>query len=233
LDLDHTNGWSSAISQVALMKIIQFMAQMEHLTWTEVRAQMAFSKKRDGFEAIRQLTLPDPGLTGADGRPMTVGEALDTIEANIRRRLESSGSHPVYVALSERLERLRHRQLSQASASVEFLREILDLAQQVTAVERADDSGDLNSVSILPDPNVGALTQIFREYAPPGVPVIIENVVTDIDTIVRQVRFTGWTQTQNGDRTVRREVRLTLKKYGLPSAGELFDRAYAYIRENY
>ena len=164
---------------------------------------------------------------------MTAGEALDTIEANIRRRLTASQNHPVYVALSERLERLRHRQLSQASASVEFLREILDLAQQVTAVERADDRGDLESVSVLPDPNIGALTQIFREYAPPDVPVIIENVVADIDTIVRQVRFTGWTQTQSGDRAVRVEIRLTLKKYGLPSAGELFDRAYAYIRENY
>jgi len=185
------------------------------------------------IEAIRQLTLPDLGVAGSADGEMTVGEALDTIEANIRRRLESSSNHPVYVALSERLERLRHRQLSQASASVEFLREILDLAQQVTAVERDDDSGELDSVSILPDPNVGALTQIFREYAPPGTPVIIENVVTDIDTIVRQVRFTGWTQTQSGDRTVRREVRLTLRKYGLPSAGELFDRAYAYIRENY
>ena len=86
----------------------------------------------------------------------------------------------------------------------------------MTAVERADDDGDLDAVSVLPDPNVGALTQIFREYAPPDVPVIIENVVTDIDTIVRQVRFTGWTQTQNGDRTVRREIRLVLKKYGLP-----------------
>ena len=57
--------------------------------------------------------------------------------------------------------------------------------------------------------------------------------MNDIDTIVRQVRFTGWSHTQNGDRTVRREVRLTLKKYGLPTTGELFDRAYAYIRENY
>jgi type I restriction enzyme, R subunit len=90
----------------------------------------------DTIEAIRQLALPDPEAP-PDDTPMTVGEALDTIEARIRRRLESSGNHPVYVALSERLERLRHRQLSQASASVEFLREILDLAQQVTAVERA------------------------------------------------------------------------------------------------
>jgi len=185
------------------------------------------------IEAIRQLTLPDPEVARIEDRTMSVGEALNTIEANIRRRLESSRNHPVYVALSERLERLRNRQLSQASASMEFLREILYLAQQVTAVERADDEGNLDAVSILPDPNVGALTQIFREYAPPDVPVIIENVVTDIDTIVRQIRFTGWAQTQNGDRTVRREVRLTLKKYGLPSAGELFDRAYAYIRENY
>jgi len=65
------------------------------------------------------------------------------------------------------------------------------------------------------------------------VPVIIENIVADIDTIVRQVRYTGWNETQEGDRTVRKEVRLILKKYGLPTTGDLFDRAYAYIRENY
>ena len=169
----------------------------------------------DNIEAIRQLALLDPEAP-PDDTPMTVGEALDTIGARIRRRLESSGNYPVYVALSERLERHRHRQLSQASTSVEFLHEILDLAQQVTAVERADDTGELDSISVRPDPNIGVLTQIFREYAPPDVPLIVENVVTDIDTIVRQVRFTGWTQTENGDRTVRREVRLTLKKYGYP-----------------
>jgi type I restriction enzyme R subunit len=39
------------------------------------------------------------------------------------------------------------------------------------------------------------------------------------------LRFTGWNQTQNGERTVRREIRLVLKKYGLPSTGELFDLA--------
>jgi type I restriction enzyme, R subunit len=185
------------------------------------------------IEAIRQLALPDPSVNLGGGEPMTLGEALDTIEARIRRRLDATHNHPVYVALSDRLERLRHRQLTQAAASVDFLRELLELAQQVTAVERAYDEGHLDEVSILPDPNVGALTQIFREYAPPDSPVIIENVVNDIDTIVRQVRFTGWSQTQNGDRTVRREVRLTLKKYGLPTTGQLFDRAYAYIRENY
>jgi type I restriction enzyme R subunit len=47
------------------------------------------------------------------------------------------------------------------------------------------------------------------------------------------VRFPGWTQTQNGDRTVRREIRLVLKKYALPPTGKLVDHAHAYIRENY
>ena len=37
------------------------------------------------IEAIRQLALPDPGAKTGSGEPMTVGEALDTIEARIRR----------------------------------------------------------------------------------------------------------------------------------------------------
>src|SRR5690606_32700140 len=124
----------------------------------------------------------------------------------LRRRLES-GNHRVWLALSERLERLRARSLTQAAASVEFLQEILEVATAVTAAERADDEGQLDAIEVLPDRNVGALTQILREYAPNGTPIIIENAVADIDSIVRQVRFTGWTATQNGDRTVRREVR--------------------------
>lgn len=184
------------------------------------------------IEAIRQLALPDVPMPGS-GESLTVAEALDTIEGRIRRRLHDSGGHAAYLALSERLERLRSRQLTQAAASVQFLQEILELAQQVVTVERADDEGRLDEIDLLPDPNVGALTQILREYAPADTPVIIEHVVTDVDTIVRQVRFTGWNQTQSGDRMVRRELRLILKKYGLPTTGELFDRAYGYVRENY
>jgi len=32
---------------------------------------------------------------------------------------------------------------------------------------------------------------------------------------------------------VRKELKLVLRKVSLPTTGELFDRAYAYIRENY
>jgi len=184
------------------------------------------------IDAIRQLTLNSPADGDGDGM-ITVGEVLDTIEARLRRRLEASGDHPLWVQLSERLERLRRHQLDQAQASVEFLRELLELARQVTAAEKAEDDGRLNDLSLLPDPNIGALTQILREYAPPNTPVIIEEVVAEIDALVKQVRFTGWTTSQPGDRTVRKELKLTLKKFSLPTSGELFDQAYAYIRENY
>lgn len=77
------------------------------------------------------------------------------------------------------------------------------------------------------------LTQIVNEYKPKDLPVIVDDLVRDIDAIVKEVRFTGWNETQEGDRTVRKELRLVLKKYALPLTGPLFDNAYAYISENY
>ena len=71
------------------------------------------------------------------------------------------------------------------------------------------------------------------EYAPEHTPDVIEDIVREIDEIVRQTRFSGWDETQTGDRTVRIEYRKLLKARGLPTTGDLFDRGYAYIRENY
>lgn len=183
------------------------------------------------IDAIRQLAL-DGTRVPTEREPITVGEAIDTIGARIHRRLEGTG-HPYWVELSERLERLRKAQIGRAEASIEFLRVLLELAREVTAAERAEDDGGSDALALLPDPKLGALTQILREYAPPDVPVIVEQVVTDVDAIVKQVRFTGWQTSQPGDRQVRVELRKTLAKHALPTTGELFDRAYSYIRENY
>jgi len=53
------------------------------------------------------------------------------------------------------------------------------------------------------------------------------------ESLTRWRKFTGWQTSQPGDRQVRVELRKTLAKHALPTTGELFDRAYAYIRENY
>ena len=64
-------------------------------------------------------------------------------------------------------------------------------------------------------------------------PRAIERVVIDIDNTADQVRGTNWQTSQPSDRAVRIEIRKALNKYGLPAAGQLFNRAYAYIEANY
>ena len=63
------------------------------------------------------------------------------------------------------------------------------------------------------------------QIASAGVPVVLHEM--------RPVRGTGWQESQPEDRRVRQELRLVLRDSGLPPQGEIFDRAYAYIRENY
>ncbi len=107
------------------------------------------------------------------------------------------------------------------------------MARIAVQAERLEAEGRLDEAEHILDPHIGALTQIVDQYKPAGTPVIVDDVVRDIDTIVKQVRFTGWNDTQEGDRTVRKELRVILKKYVLPLTGPLFDNAYGYVRENY
>mgnify|MGYP007023747624 CR=1 FL=1 len=57
--------------------------------------------------------------------------------------------------------------------------------------------------------------------------------VSDIDAIVRVVSFPGWQQSISGEREVQKSLRQALLKYKLHKDQELFDRAYAYIKEYY
>ncbi|MDO8485438.1 MAG: hypothetical protein Q7S35_10925, partial [Candidatus Limnocylindrales bacterium] len=183
------------------------------------------------FEALRQLELFDASLVAGSVSP-TVDDVLDTIEARLRRKLAGGTTHPVWRTLSERLEELRRTRLEGARDSVEFLKRLLELARQLVGAERAEADGRLDAFEVL-DPDRGALTQILQEFGPKETPAIIEHVVEQIDAIVRPVRGTGWQESQPGDREVRRQLRLVFRNNALPPAGELYDRAYAYIREHY
>jgi type I restriction enzyme R subunit len=161
----------------------------------------------------------------------TAQEVLDRLAERIRLRLEGEG-HKVWASLSERLELLRAKKLGDAQASVDFLKELLQLAKDLLAAEKADEEGHLDDIKVV-DPRTGALTQIFNEFAPEGTPVIIETVVEKVDALVQPVRGTGWQSSHPGDMAVRRNLRIVLHECGLPPEGDLFNRAYAYIRENY
>jgi type I restriction enzyme, R subunit len=185
----------------------------------------------EAIEAMRKL-VEQGGLDIDITQPVTLDEVLDTIDARIQRRL-AANPHPVYQSLAEQIERLRKQVIRRAEDSIDFLKQALEVARIAVQAERLEAEGRLDEAEPLLDPHIGALTQIVDAYKPKGTPVIVDDVVRDIDSIVKQSRYTGWNETQEGDRTVRRELRMTLKKYALPLTGPLFDNAYAYIRENY
>ena len=110
---------------------------------------------------------------------------------------------------------------------MEFLKALLDLARDVVAAEHVAEplaTEDLGKT---------ALTELFEDVRTEDTSIIVERVVTDIDEIVRYVRFAGWQETHAGEREVRMALRKTLFKYKLHQDQELFDRAYDYIVQYY
>jgi type I restriction enzyme R subunit len=204
-----------------------------HLTGITIDGDKLDSVAMDAevLEALRDNGLfPEPPKFGQTAP--TALEVLQRLEERIQARLAGAEGLKIWKSLAERLELLRLSRISSAAESVEFLRHLLELAKDLLEAERADDEGRLDEIKVV-DPRKGALTQIFEEFRPQGVPLIIETVVEKVDSLVQPVRGTGWQTSHPGDRTVRQELRVILKDSGLPPAGELFDRAYAYIRENY
>ena len=196
----------------------------------------------EAIEALKQLALfdiedPTPdgdetGDSGDTGDAITLGEVLDTIEARVKRRFERTGSK-VYATLAERIDALRKQAIQKVGDSVEWIKKALELAKLMVQAERMEEEGRLDEAERLLDPNIGALTQIVEEYKPKDAPVVVEDLARDIDAIVKQVRFTGWHTNPDGDREVRKNIRSVLKAYGLPVTGDLFDKTYAYVAENY
>ena len=141
----------------------------------------------------------------------------------LRKRLHD----PRFKELGERLEDLKQRHEQGLLTSLEFLKELLNLAKDMVAADEA--------APPIQEKEHGktALTEVFEEARNPNMPIIVERVVNDIDEIVRMIRFDGWQNTHAGEREVKKALRRTLFKYKLHQNQELFDKAYRYIRRYY
>lgn len=151
----------------------------------------------------------------------------EEVEIRIVTRLRRHLNDPRFVALSERLENLRVKHEQGLLASVDFLKELLTLARDVVETEKgsAEENQD--------DRARAALTDLFEDVRTGDTPIIVERVVSDIDEIVRTVRFPGWQTTAQGEREVQKALRRALLRYKLHNDQDLFDRAYGYIVQYY
>jgi type I restriction enzyme R subunit len=149
------------------------------------------------------------------------------IEIKLIARLRKHKDNPKFVALGERLEKLKEKHEQGLLHSLDFLKELLTLAKEVVQAEQQVDPVDEQAKA------KAALTELFAEVKNGDTPMVVERIVTDIDEIVRLVRFPGWQNTKAGEREVQKALRKVIYvKYKIKDQ-DLFDKAFGYIRQYY
>ncbi|MGJ0515055.1 MAG: type I restriction endonuclease subunit R [Methylomicrobium sp.] len=142
-------------------------------------------------------------------------------------RLGRNLDNPAFKKLSERLEELRDKAEKGLIHSIEFIKKLCEIAKETLQAEKENETAEHQKTA------KAALTELFLELKTDQTPAIVERIVTDIDEIVRVVRFDGWQNTIPGEREVQKSLRKTLLKYQLHKDVELFNKSYAYIKAYY
>jgi type I restriction enzyme R subunit len=152
---------------------------------------------------------------------------IKQLEKELIKRFKKFAGIPKFKSLSERLEELRNKAELGLITSIEFVKELCKIAKETVQAEKEFEEEQQDKTP------KAALTELFLELKTDKTPAVVERIVTDIDAIVRVVRFPGWQQSSQGEREVQKSLRKALLKYQLHKDQMLFDRAYAYIREYY
>jgi type I restriction enzyme R subunit len=149
------------------------------------------------------------------------------LEQILIKRFRKHAGKPKFKKLSERLEDLRDKAEQGLLTSIEFIKELCELAKDTVNAEKEVDE------ELKEKTPKAALTELFFELKTDKTPAVVERIVNDIDAIVRVVRFPGWQNTSSGEREVQKSLRKALLKYKLHRDQNLFIRAYEYIKAYY
>ncbi len=149
------------------------------------------------------------------------------VQIDLVAKIRRHSNDPKFIKLGEKVEELRERHEQGLVSSVEFLKLLLELAREAAQAEK----------EVVPEEEIdkgkAALTELFNGMKNPRTPVIVERIVTDIDDIVKIVRFDGWQNTTAGKQEVKKALRSVVWiKYKIKDK-EVFDKAYSYIEEYY
>ena len=114
--------------------------------------------------------------------------------------------------------------------SITFLKELLAMAKEVLDVEKK-----LEQPQDKRQQARDALTELFESVRTPETPIVVENVVNDIDTQVVDIvrRFNNAFNTITGQNEVRKMLRSILwLKYKIKD-NDVFEKAYKYVEMYY
>ena len=154
-------------------------------------------------------------------------KAAKKIEKELIKRFKKYTNQPKFVELSKRLEALRDKAEQGLISSIEFIKELCQIARETIQAEKQEEHIEVRKTG------TEALTELFLELRTEDTPAVVGRIVADIDSIVKIVRFPVWQTTNAGEREVQKALRKTLLKYKLHKEEVLFNKAYMYIREYY
>ncbi|MCD7964143.1 MAG: HsdR family type I site-specific deoxyribonuclease [Rikenellaceae bacterium] len=154
---------------------------------------------------------------------------IKEVEELLIPRLRKNSGNPKFQKLAEKLDELREKMSQNLKNSIEFLKELLTIARDTLKAEEEIEPEDNRQKA------KAALTELFESIKNSGTPIIVENIVNDIDNqIVSIVRnFNDAFKTVTGKREVQQQLRSILwLKYKIKDQ-EVFEKAYNYIEMYY
>ena len=167
-------------------------------------------------------------MTDPKKRPRTIVEIKKMLE--LRLGSSKHKNHPKMLALAEKLRALQERMRQEQADSIEFLKQLLDLAKQMIAVERElDQPADRRKQA------KAALTELFATVKTDQTPIVVERVVDDIDQQVVSIirRFPNAFKALTGKQEIRKTLRSLLwLKYKIKD-NDVYEKACQYVEQYY
>ena len=152
------------------------------------------------------------------------------VEKMLRLRLGEHKGNPNYKKFAEKLDELRERMEQNLISSIDFLKQLLEMAKELLEEEKKVEQPQDKRAQAK-----AALTDLFQSIKTDETPIIVEQVVNDIDNevvnIIRQ--FKDAFQSVTARREIKKKLRSILWiKYQIKD-NDVFERAYQYIEQYY
>ena len=159
-----------------------------------------------------------------------VQKKIVEVEKMLRLRLGEHTGDPKFKQFAEKLDDLRERMAQNMISSIDFLKQLLALAKDLLEEEKKVEQPQDKRAQAR-----AALTDLFQSIKTDETPVVVENIVNDIDNevvnIVRQ--FNDAFKSITAQREIKKKLRSILWiKYSIKD-NDVFEKAYQYIEMYY
>ena len=159
-----------------------------------------------------------------------VQKKIVEVEKMLRLRLGEHSGDPKFKQFAEKLDELREKMAQNMISSIDFLKQLLAMAKDLLEEEKKVDQPEDKRAQAR-----AALTDLFQSIKTDETPVVVENVVNDIDNevvnIVRQ--FNDAFKSITAQREIKKKLRSILWiKYSIKD-NDVFEKAYQYIEMYY